>query len=86
MDDVQIAVFEELRAVAELRGVELSDLSTRQYLVDELGFKSLDLAHLVAALERRLRADPFLEYVPITQVRTVGDLCQAYRGVLAQKQ
>jgi acyl carrier protein len=83
MDDVQTAVVEELRAVAELRGLELGEFSAHHYLVDELGFKSLDLAHLVAALERRLRVDPFLEHVPITQVRTVGDLCQAYRSVLA---
>lgn len=49
---------------------------------DELmstGLTSLDLAALVAKLERRWRIDPFLEASTITEVRTVGDLCRVYR-------
>jgi acyl carrier protein len=46
------------------------------------GLTSLDLAALVARLERRWRIDPFLEAKSITEVRTVGDLCQAYRECL----
>jgi acyl carrier protein len=44
----------------------------------DLGLTSLDLASLVAALEMKLKADPFQELVPITSIRTVGDLEAAY--------
>ena len=50
---------------------------------DELvatGLKSLDLAALVAMLGREWQVDPFLRHRSITQVRTVGDLCDAYRA------
>jgi acyl carrier protein len=43
-----------------------------------IGLTSLDLAALVAMLERQLKVDPFLEAVAITEMRTVGDLCRAY--------
>lgn len=43
------------------------------------GLSSLDLAALVARLERRWKIDPFLEAKAITEVRTVGDLCRAYQ-------
>ena len=43
------------------------------------GLTSLDLAALVAKLERRWKIDPFLEAKAITEVRTVGDLCRAYQ-------
>ncbi len=43
------------------------------------GLTSLDLAALVAKLERRWKIDPFLEATAITEVRTVGDLCRAYQ-------
>jgi acyl carrier protein len=43
------------------------------------GLTSLDLAALVARLERRWKIDPVLEAKAITEVRTVGDLCRAYQ-------
>jgi acyl carrier protein len=46
------------------------------------GLTSLDLAALIARLEQRWKVDPFLEAVPITEVRTVGDLCRAYRDFI----
>ena len=44
-----------------------------------IGLTSLDLAALVAKLQRHWKIDPFLEVKTITEVRTVGDFCQAYR-------
>lgn len=85
MENVQTAVVEELQQVAELRGLSLPNVSTRQHLIDDLGLKSLDLAHLVAALQLRLRVDPFIKHVPITQIRTIGDLCAAYTCALADQ-
>jgi hypothetical protein len=46
------------------------------------GLTSLDLAALIARLEQRWKVDPFLEAVPITEVRTIADLCRAYRDVI----
>ena len=51
-------------------------------LLVDTGLASLDLAALVARLERVWRVDPFLEAVAITEIRTVGDLCQAYRDFI----
>ncbi len=67
---------------AAMRGLNLPQIHPRQRLIDELGFRSLDLAHVVAALERRLRVDPFLRHVSITRIATVGDLCDAYSVAL----
>nr|BFE60213.1 hypothetical protein GCM10020063_047390 [Dactylosporangium thailandense] len=53
-------------------------LEEDQLLVDQLGLTSLHLARLVAVLELELDADPFTDEVPITSVRTVGDLLRAY--------
>jgi acyl carrier protein len=47
-------------------------------LLVAIGLTSLDLAALVAKLERVWNVDPFLEIVAITEMRTVGDLCRAY--------
>lgn len=53
-------------------------LSDDQSLVDQLGLSSLHLARIVAVLELELDIDPFSELVPITSVRTVGDLIRVY--------
>jgi acyl carrier protein len=46
------------------------------------GLTSLDLAALVALLQRRWNVDPFLEAAAITEMRTVGDFCRVYRDFL----
>jgi acyl carrier protein len=46
------------------------------------GLTSLDLAALVAMLQRRWNVDPFLEAAAITEMRTVRDLCRVYRDFL----
>jgi len=46
------------------------------------GLTSLDLAALIALLERKWKVDPFLEVMTITKVRTVGDLCRAYQDFI----
>ena len=57
---------------------EIENLDEELLLVDQLGLASLDLARLVAILEMELDTDPFSDEVPITSVRTVGDLLDAY--------
>jgi acyl carrier protein len=63
--------------------IEEKDLPAREIVAEDrlnadLGLTSLDLASLVAALEMKLKADPFQELVAITSIRTVGDLEAAY--------
>ncbi len=64
--------------IVERSGRTASAFGDDDLLVDT-GLASLDLAALVARLERVWRVDPFLEAVAITEIRTVGDLCRAYR-------
>lgn len=46
-------------------------------LVEGLGLRSMDLAQIVLTLEDGFGVDPFRQ-IPITSIRTVGDLTQAY--------
>ncbi len=82
-EQIEAAVLEEVRRVMEEVGLEERPLEPAARLNADLGLSSLDLAQLVATLEVELDADPFAELVPITGVRTVGDLCDAYRRFLA---
>ena len=68
--------------VARDRGGTLDRVEDRQQWTVELGLRSLDLAEVVATLEETLGVDPFLELVPITSIRTVGDLVAAYEKAL----
>ena len=70
-------VLEDREAAGDLAVGPASRLSA------DLGLKSIDLAQLGAILEQELDADPFAELVPITSVRTVGDLCDAYLRALS---
>ncbi len=70
-----------LEIVNEVAG-PVEHLDEDRLLVDQLGLESLHLARLVAVLELELDTDPFSDEVPITSVRTVGDLLQAYDPVV----
>lgn len=56
---------------------------TEEVPFSDLGVSSLQLAELVSNLESSFGVDPFAERVPITSVRSVGDLCNAYLACLA---
>ncbi|MFF0155961.1 acyl carrier protein [Streptomyces sp. NPDC005263] len=77
-DTVKAALLEIVNEVAG----PVEQLDEDQLLVDQLGLESLHLARLVAVLEMELDTDPFSDDVPITSVRTVGDLLQAYDPVV----
>jgi acyl carrier protein len=79
MEELERTIDEVLREVARDRSLVGVDFAPDRRLVDDVGFKSLDLARIVAHLEHRLGLDPFSRLVPITRVRTVGDLQAAYR-------
>ena len=79
MSEIQDTIYATLRRVAEDEGLELPALTDEASLVDDLGFRSLHIARILAILELELSKDPFASgEVPITDLRTVGDLCAAY--------
>ena len=79
MDKWEQTIYEVTKDIALRHGLELSDLTRDQNLVEELRFESLDYAELVAVLEVKLGVDPFAKDTSIADIRTVGDLCDAYR-------
>jgi acyl carrier protein len=84
-DQVNETVFRRLAEVMrEGESARFVDrIALEATLNGDLALASLDLAQLVAVLEADLQADPFAALVPITSVRTVGDLCRAYQRALA---
>ena len=77
MKNLEETIHNILHEVAEEKSIKIENLKSKQKLVD-LGFVSIDLARIIATLEFKLRVDPFISKVPITSIRTVGDLCAAY--------
>lgn len=79
MSEHQQIIYDTLRRVAEEEGVQLGAISDSSALIDHLGFRSLHIARILAILEIQFGHDPFASGdVPITSLRTVGDLCAAY--------
>lgn len=83
MERVNEAVFAAVRSVAQEKSLPLESINAHCKLVDDLGFVSLDLARIVAMIELALDADPFARLVPVTSIRTIGDLCAAYARCFA---
>jgi acyl carrier protein len=65
--------------IARRNAPALREVGMGQGLVDQLGLGSMDLAELIATLEAELGVDPFAT-VAISKVKTVGDLCAAFRA------
>ncbi|MBX9789163.1 MAG: hypothetical protein K2Y37_09640 [Pirellulales bacterium] len=72
-----------VRRIIEQKGQPAPTIENHQRLTADLGLESLDVAKVVAVLEVELEVDPFAQLVAITDVRTVGDLAEAYRRALA---
>jgi hypothetical protein len=83
MDHVEQVVYRVLLRIAQQRTPGVLRVENGQRLTAELGLKSLDIARVIALLELELGADPFAHLVAITDIRTVADLCEAYRKALA---
>lgn len=82
MSDTRETVYATLRRVAEDENIPLQELSDESCLVDDLGFRSLHIARILAILDTELFSDPFGSgELPLTGIRTVGDLRAAYEGV-----
>jgi hypothetical protein len=82
MNRVKAVVHEVLTSVAEEESLVLAEIHGDDRLVEDLGLRSLTFARVLAILEGRLGVDPFSKIVAVTSVRTVDDLCDAYRQCL----
>jgi hypothetical protein len=73
-------VYATVRRVAAEEGIDLQQqLADADSLVDEIGLRSLHIARILAILEMKLGLDPFASGdLPVTSIRTVGNLCAAY--------
>ena len=75
--EVIVDVIGKIRSQKDMPDVELSD---DKRVIDDLGFRSLDVAQLIAMLELELGVDPFAEGLPLTDVNTIGEVEQAYQN------
>lgn len=74
-----------IRAVARQNKLSVPPLKKSTALVEDLGFTSWTLVTLFSDLEEVLGVDPLNdEAVMITDIRTVGDLCDVYESCLAR--
>jgi acyl carrier protein len=82
MDQLERTIHELVLSVAREKSPEMAGIENGQGLTAGLGLDSLDIARIIAVLELQLGVDPFASLFAITDVRTVGDLCTAYRTAL----
>jgi acyl carrier protein len=76
--EISKAVRDQVGLLLAEKNLPVREVESEDRLNADLELSSLDLASLVAALEMTLKADPFQEIVPITSIRTIGDLELAY--------
>ena len=81
-DELFAAIAEEIGSLPDVEDGQLEGMTPDSELNAHLGLSSLQMAELVVALEMRFSIDPFSSLVPITEVRTVGDLVAAYERAL----
>jgi acyl carrier protein len=74
---IEETVRETIAGVMAARDLDPGGIEPGAKLSETLGLRSMDLAQIVLTLEDDLETDPFQE-IPITSIRTVGDLTQAY--------
>jgi len=80
LNNIEDVVYDVLARIMQEEGLEPVALAGSSRLVDDLGFKSLHIARVLATLELELDHDPFGSgQVPITRIQTVHDLCAAYQ-------
>lgn len=82
--DIGGAVKAAIRQVAEEQSIPVATIEDHHAIVDDLGFKSLDISTLVVLLEQNLGVDPFSSFkASLTDIRTVADVVSIYERCLA---
>jgi acyl carrier protein len=80
---IEAAVHQAIADVLERAGRQPGAIDNDSPLL-AVGLTSLDLAAVIAVLQSRLKVDPFFVRKAITDMRTVGDLCRAYRDMIGE--
>jgi acyl carrier protein len=78
--DIDEVVWAEIGRLLAASGRNAATIRRDERLTEGLGITSFELAELIARLNAKLSADPFRTALAFTDVRTVEDLCRAYRG------
>lgn len=86
IEDLEQTIHEVVLQIAKQKTATIEKVENHDHLTQDLGFRSLDLAQLVAILEFKVGVDPFAKLVPVTSIRTVGDVCDAYRRCFSSDQ
>jgi len=85
MDQLERTIHELVLRIVREKSPETASVENCQGLAAGLGLDSLDIARIIAVLELQLGVDPFANAFAITDMRTVGDLCRAYRTALCSR-
>lgn len=78
MEKIFEIVKSAINEIKQLNGDEYVEVALESRIVQDLGFKSLDIAQLIAMLEIEYEKDPFAEGVSLSEVISIGDLCKLY--------
>ena len=80
--DIEQAVHNEITHILNEKELSMDALTNDMTLNAAIGITSLELARLVSVLDDKFGVDPFMELIPITSIRTIGDLMHAYQQAL----
>jgi acyl carrier protein len=80
---VHQTVQQEIHRLLGQRDRIVPDIAEECHLQADLGFTSVELVRLISALDANLQIDLLAQHIFITDLRTVGDLIQAYQKSLS---
>lgn len=81
--EVEQAVHGEIHRLLSGRDRTVPEISAELRLETDLGFTSLELVKLIAALDSNLHVDLLAQNILVADLRTVGDISQAYQKSLS---
>lgn len=82
-DQIRKAIHAQILRVLDEQGKPAVALDDDTKLTSDIGLTSMQLAQIVLDLETEMGGDPFESLVPVTSVRTVGDMVKAYEKLFA---
>jgi acyl carrier protein len=82
LSNVKETIYGALKSIQEENMYKSLALENGTKIVNDLGFTSLDVAQLIAMLEIELGVDPFAQGMSIMDVRSIGELQDAYEKTL----
>ncbi len=82
MDEVVNTIKNAIREIQEEQDYRIVELNENMDILNTLGFRSLDIAQLIAMLELELGVDPFSNGVSLAQLTTLGNLYEIYHAAI----